>query len=44
MQALPSESNYNINIGNPDLRPERQSGYEVGGDFYIGDNFFLEVT
>ena len=44
MQALPSESSYNINIGNPNLRPERQSGYEVGGDFYIGDNFFLEVT
>ena len=44
MQALPSESSYNINIGNPNLRPERQSGYEVGGDFYIGDNFFLEAT
>ena len=44
MQALPSESNYSINIGNPDLRPERQSGYELGGDFYFGDNFFVEVT
>ena len=44
MQALPSESNYNINIGNPDLRPERQSGYEIGSDFYFGDNFFLEAT
>jgi len=44
MQALPSESSYSINIGNPNLRPERQSGYEIGGDFYIGDNFFLEVT
>ena len=42
MQALPSESNYSINIGNPDLRPERQSGIEVGSDFYFGDNFFLE--
>ncbi|MBT3217351.1 MAG: TonB-dependent receptor [Candidatus Marinimicrobia bacterium] len=44
MQALPSESSTSINIGNPDLKPERQSGYEVGGDFYFGDNFFLEVT
>ena len=44
MQALPSESNYSINIGNPDLRPERQSGIEVGSDFYFGDNFFLEAT
>ncbi|MEA1877497.1 MAG: TonB-dependent receptor [Bacteroidota bacterium] len=44
MQALPSESNYSINIGNPDLKPEKQSGYEVGGDLYFGDNFFLEVT
>jgi len=43
-QALPSESNYSINIGNPDLRPERQSGYELGGDFYFGDNLFVEVT
>jgi outer membrane receptor protein involved in Fe transport len=44
MQALPSESDYSINLGNPDLRPERQSGYELGGDFYFGDNFFVEVT
>lgn len=44
MQALPSESQSTINIGNPDLRPERQSGYEIGGDFYFGDNFFLELT
>jgi len=44
MQALPSESDYSINLGNPDLRPERQSGYEVGGDLYFGDNFFVEVT
>ena len=44
MQALPSESNYSINVGNPDLRPERQSGIEVGSDFYFGDNFFLEAT
>ena len=39
-QALRSESQYSINIGNPDLRPERQSGYELGGDFYFGDNFY----
>ena len=38
MQALPSESDYSINLGNPDLRPERQSGYEMGGDLYFGDN------
>jgi outer membrane receptor for ferrienterochelin and colicin len=44
MQALPSESSTSKNIGNPDLRPERQSGYELGGDFYFGDNFFVEVT
>jgi|GEM_PF-658460 len=44
MQALPSESSTSINIGNPDLRPERQSGFEFGGDFYFGDNFFVEVT
>ncbi|MFL3013134.1 MAG: TonB-dependent receptor plug domain-containing protein [Candidatus Neomarinimicrobiota bacterium] len=44
MQALPSESDYNINLGNPDLRPERQSGYEIGGDIYFGDNFFIELT
>lgn len=44
MQALPSESDFSINIGNPDLKPERQSGYEVGSDIYLGDNFFLEVT
>jgi len=44
MQALPSESDYSINLGNPDLRPERQSGYEVGGDIYFGDNFFIELT
>ena len=44
MQALPSESSYSINIGNPDLRPERQSGYEIGADYYYGDNFFIEVT
>ena len=44
MQALPSESDYSINLGNPDLRPERQSGYEIGGDFYFGDNFFVEIT
>ena len=44
MQALPSESSYSINIGNPDLKPERQSGYEIGGDFYYGDNFFVEFT
>ena len=44
MQALPSESDYNINLGNPDLRPERQSGYEIGGDIYFGDNFFIEFT
>jgi outer membrane receptor protein involved in Fe transport len=44
MQALPSESDYSINLGNPDLRPERQSGYELGGDLYFGDNFFVEVT
>ena len=44
MQALPSESDYSINLGNPDLRPERQSGYEVGSDLYFGDNFFVEVT
>ena len=44
MYALPSESDYSINLGNPDLRPERQSGYELGGDFYFGDNFFVEVT
>jgi len=44
MQALPSESDYSINLGNPDLRPERQSGYELGGDFYFGNNFFVEVT
>ena len=44
MQALPSESDYSINLGNPDLRPERQSGYEVGGDVYFGDNFFVELT
>ena len=43
-QALPSESQYSINIGNPELKPERQSGYELGGDFYFGDNFFMEVT
>ncbi len=43
-QALPSESDYSINLGNPDLRPERQSGYEIGGDFYFGNNFFVEVT
>ena len=43
-QALRSESQYSINIGNPDLRPERQSGYELGGDFYFGDNFFMEIT
>ena len=43
-QALRSESQNSINIGNPDLRPERQSGYELGGDFYFGDNFFMEVT
>ena len=41
MQALPSESDYSINLGNPDLRPERQSGYEIGGDLYFGDNFFV---
>ena len=44
MYALPSESDYSINIGNPGLEPERQSGYELGGDFYFGDNFFVEVT
>ena len=44
MQALPSESDYSINLGNPDLRPERQSGYEFGGDIYFGDNLFIEVT
>ena len=44
MQALPSESDYNINLGNPNLRPERQSGYEIGGDIYFGDNFFMELT
>jgi len=43
-QALPSESDYSINLGNPDLRPERQSGYEIGGDFYFGDNIFVEIT
>ena len=44
MQALPSESQSSINIGNPNLRPERQSGYEIGGDFYLGDNLFFEIT
>jgi outer membrane receptor protein involved in Fe transport len=44
MYALPSESDYSINIGNPGLEPERQSGFELGGDFYFGDNFFVEVT
>jgi outer membrane receptor protein involved in Fe transport len=44
MQALPSESSTSINLGNPDLRPERQSGYEIGADFYFGDNFFVEFT
>ncbi len=41
MQALPSESSTSINLGNPDLRPERQSGYEIGGDFYYGNNKFI---
>jgi len=44
MQALASESDYSINLGNPDLKPERQSGYELGSDIYLGDNFFMEVT
>ena len=44
MKALPSESDYSINLGNPDLIPERQSGYELGGDLYFGDNFFVEIT
>ena len=38
MQALPSESNYSINIGNPDPRPSVSLALK-SKRFYFGDNF-----
>ncbi|MEW6193849.1 MAG: TonB-dependent receptor [Bacteroidota bacterium] len=43
-QVIASVTPFWIQLANPDLKPEKNSGYEIGADIYYGNLFSFEVT
>ncbi len=42
--AIGKNMNFLIQLPNPELKPQRQSGFEIGADFYYGENIVLSAT
>lgn len=42
--AIGKNMNFLIQLPNPELKPQRQSGFEIGADIYYGENIVLNAT